>query len=75
MRLSRRYQHLPSYAYCLKSGCGWHDEGSGQHAKVEREAAAHATSSGHEVRAVASRQIIYSPAQPAPAAVAAEVTP
>ncbi len=62
MNLTRRYQPLPPYAYCTAT-CGWTDGGAGTPQQIEDGARDHATTTGHEVRAVTSQQVIIKPEQ------------
>jgi hypothetical protein len=58
MKLSRRHQQLPRYAYCRS--CDW--TSAVQADAIEDEAAAHVVAAGHEVRCVSTRETILRPA-------------
>jgi hypothetical protein len=60
VKLSRRYQDLPAYAYCRHHLCGWTDCGTsrGVAEAVEAEGDAHVRETRHEVRVVTSSHTI-----------------
>ena len=58
MKLIRRHQKLPRYAYCRT--CDW--TCAVQASAIEDEAAAHVIAAGHEVRCVTTRETILRPA-------------
>lgn len=55
MKISRRYQLLPSRATCHKPGCSWHRDG----ADAETVAEAHSRDTGHEVYVTAASVVIF----------------
>lgn len=68
MKLSRRFELLPPYAFCLNPSCAWADTVYGRSGPVrsaaravEAQARAHVAGSGHEVRVSVTTQVIFRP--------------
>jgi hypothetical protein len=70
VKIRRRYQPMPPYAYCRDKACRWSDPDArhspGVSARqfgvgVEQAARAHVTLTGHEVRLVRVQEIILRP--------------
>lgn len=70
MKLRRRYQVLPTYAYC-GDACGWYAAALPE-PEIEEGARTHARETGHQAVIVSTSHVVFDPALPlVPAEVSA----
>jgi hypothetical protein len=59
MKLSRRFQHLPDYWYCVDPDCYDNPLAGGLGPASAAESGDHARDTGHETRCRVTREIIW----------------